>query len=142
MDENQRTMLEKIRGKALAHYIAATIALGGGAAALQSCQEQNINIDLNNEEIKKLLTQMIQLQQQTNEYLKNLDSSNKELVQLVKDIYAQTAEIISILNQVNSGIMDINVNSCCKAQPCLEIYSVTAVFLMMIPLLFCRRYRL
>lgn len=108
MDENQRTMLEKIRGKALAHYIAATIALGGGAAALQSCQEQNINIDLNNEEIKKLLTQMIQLQQQTNEYLKNLDSSNKELVQLVKDIYAQTAEIISILNQVNSGIMDIN----------------------------------
>ena len=110
MDEQQRTMLEKIRGKALAHYLAATIALGG-AATMQSCIQNEATAIADNkelEDIKKLLTQVVEQNSQLIKYLQSLDTSNKEIKALIEQMSAQNSEIISLLTQINSGVIDIN----------------------------------
>lgn len=116
MSEQEKTALEKIRSKALSSYVAALIALGG-APALQSCGdvEQNQVVDIDQaaildklDQILKLNQQMLAQMQSQYDILVEMNSDNKELKQLVKDIIAQNKSITTLIQGIGTDVDAIN----------------------------------
>ena len=94
----ERSVLEKIRSKALASYLAAAMAVGGASSMMTSCVEQEVNV--NDDELKSMITQMIQLQQEMIKLMQENNADNKEQIE-------QNKQIMNILLNIQSGVMDI-----------------------------------
>ena len=108
MTEEERTILSKMRNSAVLSYAMALLA-AGGATTMQSCSDdidQVVTIDnselvaaLNN--ITNMLQKVIENQSKQLEYLQEMNSDNKTLIDLLKEILTQGDEINSILASIN-----------------------------------------
>ena len=121
MTEEEKTLMAKIRDSALAGYVlglmkvtGATLGAGVAAGSLTSCVDQEQNVDLDMTQILEKLDAMMKLQQQqiANQqemlnYLKEMNSDNKQLIKLVQDIIAQNQEITSIISSIDGTTASI-----------------------------------
>ena len=89
--------------KAWAAYAAALLALGGVVPGATSCvqQEQYTTVNFDQEELKNMLREMLSVQQQILEQLQQNNNDNKDIIE-------QLMAINDVLNQINSGVIDIN----------------------------------
>ena len=88
--------------QAWAAYAAALLALGA-LPATTSCvqQEQYTTVNFDQEELKNMLREMLSVQQQILEQLQQNNNDNKDIIE-------QLMAINDVLNQINSGVIDIN----------------------------------
>ena len=121
MTEEEKTLMAKIRDSALAGYVlglmkvtGATLGAGVAAGSLTSCVDQEQTVDLDMTQILEKLDAMMKLQQQqiANQqemlnYLKEMNSDNKQLIKLVQDIIAQNQEITSIISSIDGTTASI-----------------------------------
>ena len=121
MTEEEKTLMAKIRDSALAGYVlglmkvtGATLGAGVAAGSLTSCVDQEQNVDFDMTQILEKLDAMMKLQQQqiANQqemlnYLKEMNSDNKQLIKLVQDIIAQNQEITSIISSIDGTTASI-----------------------------------
>ena len=122
MTEEEKTALQRLRDSALAGYVLGLMKVTGGvlgvgatAASLQSCIEQNQDVDVDMAPILEKLDAMMKLQQQQIDqqtemlnYLKEMNSDNKQLISLVESIIDQGRDITSILQSINGTVESID----------------------------------
>lgn len=103
----EKSTLAKIRANALASYLAAAMAIGGTSATMTSCVDQTVDLDMNTDEFKQMMQQMIQLQQEMLKLMQENNSDNKEQIEQNKQILAILQDIMSGVTNIKDGIYSI-----------------------------------
>ena len=108
LSKNDRASL-----KGIAPYLAAALLMTG---SMTSCieQDQVTDVDVQTDEMLKLMQEMLKAQNETNKYmqqvmelLQNNNTQNADMIKLLQNIMKQNQEITSILTGIGTDVSQI-----------------------------------
>lgn len=106
----EKTVLEKLRGAAAARYLAIMMGVAG-AGAMTSCAESEATAISDNSAILKFLETIANSINETNsllrQFMEQSDKNDKETQALIQQVITQNNKIMTILSQVSQDVKDI-----------------------------------